>query len=88
MVPIYVTNTEPKELRPPKGKPRSTLFLQNLSAAAVYVAEGFIATSENGIEVGAGLSLLFDESQGPVPQGNVWVTGSQAARQRVIVREA
>lgn len=85
--PIYVTATEPAELRPPKGKPRSTLFLQNLSAFVAYIGEGSIPTADTGIQLGAGLQVLYDQSQGPVPQGNMWVAGSQATRQQIIVRE-
>ncbi len=86
--PVYVTTVDPWELKPPKEKPRSTLFLQNLSLFSVYISEDTIATSENGIELGAGLSLSFSISDGPVPQGTIWIAGSQAARQRVITRQA
>lgn len=85
---IYVTATEPTELKPPKNRRRATLFLQNLSGDPVYFAEDSIATPENGIELGAGLQMQLTEADGPVPQGNVWVTGSVATRQRVVVREA
>jgi hypothetical protein len=85
---IYPTATDPWELRPMKGKPRSTLFLQNKSAFVAYIGEDSIPDANIGIELGAGLTVLYDQSQGPVPQGTIWVAGSQATRQQIIVREA
>lgn len=86
--PVYVTDTDPWELKPPKSGPRSTLFLQNTSANSVYVNEDSIANADNAIELGAGLTLSYTVSDGPVPQGTIWITGSQVARQRVLTRQA
>lgn len=86
--PVYVTNLEPVEIKPPKDKARSTLFLQNTSLNDVYVNEDSIATADNGIVLGAGLFLTYDISQGPVPQGKIWISGSVGTRQRILTRQA
>jgi hypothetical protein len=86
----YVNASSPEEIKPPKDKTRDFLFIQNTSEDAVYYEEGMIATSENGIEIGAGQFVEFDRSMGrAVPPGNIWITGSVVApnRQRIIVKQ-
>lgn len=86
----YVNAIRPEEIKPPRDKTRDYLFIQNVSANSIFYEEGTIATSENGIEIGAGQFIEFDRSMGKaVPTGNIWVVGSVAspATQRVLVKQ-
>lgn len=86
---LYVNNVTDVEKKPPR-KGRSYFFAQNLSAADVYYDEGTMATSENGLTIGAGQNLELRASDGQsVPQGNVWFRGSAAAPtlQRILIKE-
>lgn len=86
---IYVNNILDLEVRPPRTG-RSYFFAQNLSDADVYYEEGTLATSENGILIGAGQNIELRASDGQsVPQGNVWFRGSKASPllQRILIKE-
>jgi len=87
---VYIDSAVDQDLRPPKGKPREYVFVQNLSTADIYYAEGTLATSENGIAIGAAQFLELDMRTGGIPQGILWLRGSSApgTRQRVLVKEA
>lgn len=87
---VYTNSTLDVECRPPKGKRRSYLFIQNPSAASIYYSEDTIATAENGLEITTGQNLELSENQGQsVPQGNFWIRGASASPtlQRVLVKE-
>jgi len=87
--PVYVSSIVPWEMKPPKDRPRSTLFLQNLSPNAVLVGEDTIPDANSGIQLGAGLILTYDVSQGPVPQGKIWIVGTNGGvLQQIITRQA
>ena len=85
----YVSTTLDVEIRPPKGG-RKTLAVENHSGNDVYMAFDTIADSENGMTLTTGgvREWAFDGTQSSVPQGNIWLRGSQAARQKVIIRQA
>ena len=87
---IYLDSGTNVEVRPPR-EGRTYFFAQNLSANDVYFDEGTMATSENGIAIGAGQFLELRRSDGQsVPQGNCWFRGSVAPGnplQRVLIKE-
>lgn len=85
----YTNATEHVELRRPKHKRREYFFLQNLSGNAIYYSEDTLATAENGIQIASGEFIELDLRSGGVPQGSVWILGTEIAptRQRVLIKE-
>ena len=77
------------ELRPPK-KGRTYLEIINDDAAAIRYAEGTIANAISGIPIAANTSKSWGaagQSRSAVPQGNIWLVGTTAGPQRVIIKE-
>lgn len=70
---------------------RDSLFIQNNSGNTIYYSEDTPlqpSTTANGIAIGGGLFLTVDQTQGKaVPQGTIYLLGSTAALQSVIVKE-
>lgn len=88
-ITIYLDSATHYELRAPKNG-RGTLEIDNANGAAIYMAEDTMANAENGISIAANTVRKYgkDSEIAAVPQGSVWLTGSQAAptRQKVIIR--
>lgn len=90
---IYVNASEEKEIKIGAGKARRLyLFLQNASANDIYLNLGTHADAQNGTTLLAGLFYERTSSDGSgkgVPQGTIWVRGSQAApaRQQINLEE-
>ncbi len=87
---VYVSSTDPQELRPPKNG-RTFLYIGNPAdnADSIYYSDGVVAVPENALEIPPGSYARFERSAGDeVPQGNVWIIGETATRTRVQVIEA
>lgn len=87
---ILVSTTKQVRVPAPKGG-RSSLFIQNNSGNTIYMSEETPltpSTTANGVQIGGGLFYSVDQTMGKaVPQGTIWILGSNAADQTVIVKE-
>lgn len=86
---VTVGNLTPYELRPPKAG-RTYLEIYVDDAAAIRYAEGTLADSVNGFPIAPNTSKSWGtggQAPSAVPQGNIWLIGTVAGPQRVIIKE-
>lgn len=84
--PVYVDQNTAVEVKPPPSG-WTYLFVQNQSSGDIYYSEGTQATSDNGIVLSTGQWLELSSNLGnALPNGNIWLKGSSASRQRVQIK--
>lgn len=89
--PYIVSTTKQARVPAPRGG-RDSIFIQNNSGFTIYYSEDTPLTAltalTQGIQIGAGLYYAADQTQGKaVPQGTIFLLGSNAADQNIIVKE-
>lgn len=86
---VNVGSALPVELRPPKmGRKYLEIYVDD--AASIRYAEGMLADAINGFPIGPNASKSWGatgQAAEAVPQGNIWLIGTVAGPQRVIVKE-
>lgn len=88
--PYIVSTTKQARVAAPTGG-RNSLFIQNVSAGVIYYSEDSPLTPNTltqGIQINAGQYLSIDQTMGKaVPQGSIFLLGSTAGDQALIVKE-
>lgn len=88
--PVVVSSSSQARVPSPRGG-RDSLFIQNQSNFTIYLSEDSPLTPNTlsqGIQIGAGLFYSVDQTMGKaVPQGTIFILGSDANAQAVIVKE-
>lgn len=87
-IPIKVSLTVEVEIYPPKNGARSGLVIQNQDANGITFNEDVHADLDKGATQLGGLqTATYDDTTG-IPQGKVYVKGTQAGLQSVLVKQA
>ena len=82
---VYVTSTSPVEIRAPR-KGRRYLEIYNASANDVFYGED---TQSFDRTIATATRLEYGEQLGKaVPQGSIWIIGSQVGAQKVLIKDS